>query len=139
VVYTKSGMYLAAAIVSDPTAVIDHKLYWGPATSVNEARFLTAIMNSTILTMAVRPLQGRGEHNPRDFDKYIFQLPIPLYDPRDSSHEFLVALAERSEQVAARVELPTVRFEAQRRRIREALIEDGVSVDIDSIVKMLLA
>jgi hypothetical protein len=51
----------------------------------------------------------------------------------------LVALAERSEQVAASVDLPTVRFEAQRRRIREALVDDGVSVDIDAIVKTLLA
>lgn len=68
----------------------------------------------------------------------MFQLPIPLYDPRDSAHQWLVALAERSEQVAGSVELPTVRFEAQRRRIREALVDDGVSVDIDTIVKTLL-
>ena len=26
-------------------------------------------------------MQARGEHNPRDFDKYICRLPIPLYDP----------------------------------------------------------
>lgn len=64
---------------------------------------------------------------------------IPLYDPRDSVHKLPVALAERSEQVAASVDLPTVRFEAQRRRIREVLIDDGVSVDIDAIVKTLLA
>ncbi|MGH3829980.1 MAG: Eco57I restriction-modification methylase domain-containing protein [Pseudonocardiaceae bacterium] len=139
VVYTKSGMYLAAAIVSDLTAVIDHKLYWGPVTILDEARFLTAILNSSVLTTAVRPLRGRGEHNPRDFDKYVFQLPIPLYDPRDSAHKLLVVLAERSEQVAASVDLPTVRFEAQRRRIREALVDDGVSVDIDAIVTTLLA
>jgi len=139
VVYTKSGMYLAAAIVSDRTAVIDHKLYWGAASSLDEARFLTSILNSTTLTMAVRPLQARGEHNPRDFDKYIFQLPIPLYDPKDSAHKWLVALAERSEQVAASVALPTVRFEALRRRIREALVDDGVATDIDAIVKTLLA
>jgi hypothetical protein len=97
VVDTASGMYLAAAVVSDPTAVIEHKLYWGPVTSLDEARFLTAILNSSVLTMAVRPLQSRGEHNPRDFDKYVFQLPISLYDPRDSAHKLLVALAERSE------------------------------------------
>lgn len=139
VVYTKSGMYLAAAVVSDPTAVIDHKLYWAAADSLDEARFLTAIFNSTTLTMAVRHLQARGEHNPRDFDKYIFQLPIPLYGSSNADHQSLVTLASRSEQVAAGVELPAVRFEAQRRRIREALVEDGVAADIDTIVKTLLA
>ena len=139
VVYTKSGMYLAAALLSDPTAVIDHKLYWGSAASLDEARFLTAILNSTILTLAVRPLQARGEHNPRDFDKYIFQLPIPLYDAADAAHEVLVGLAVEAEQVAANVDLPPVRFEAQRRRIREALADDGVAAEIDAIVKTLLA
>jgi SAM-dependent methyltransferase len=139
VVYTKSGMYLAAAIVSDPTAVIDHKLYWGPAPSLDEAHFLTAILNSTTLTMAVRPLQARGEHNPRDFDKYVFQLPVPLYDADDPVHMRLVELAMRSEQVAASVDLPAVRFEAHRRRVRVALAEDGVGADIDEIVKLLLA
>jgi len=139
VVYTKSGMYLAAALVSDPTAVIDHQLYWGSAASLDEARFLTAILNSTILTMAVRPMQARGEHNPRHFDKYIFQLPIPLYDAADAAHEVLVGLAVQAEQVAANVDLPPVRFEAQRRRIREALADNGVAAEIDAIVKTLLA
>lgn len=138
VVYNASGMYLAAAIVSDPNAVIEHKLYWGRVANLNEARFLVAILNSTVLTMAVRPLQGRGEHNPRDFDKYVFRLRIPLYDPRDSAHQLLVALAERAEQVAVNVALPHIRFEAQRRLIREALVDDGVGVDIDSIVKTIL-
>ncbi len=139
VVYSASGMYLAAAVVSDPTAVIEHKLYWGAADSLDEARFLTAVLNSTILTMAVRPLQARGEHNPRDFDKYIFQLPIPLYDPSNADHQSLITLASHSERVAASVELPAVRFETQRRRIREALVEDGAAADIDAIVKTLLA
>jgi hypothetical protein len=139
VVYGASGMYLAAAVVSDRTAVIEHELYWGSATSLDEARFLTAILNSTTLTMAVRPLQARGEHNPRHFDKYVFQLPIPLYDPADTAHTLLVELAERSEEVAAGVDLPAVRFEARRRRVREALAEDGVAAEIDAIVKTLLA
>lgn len=139
VLFNKSGMYLAAAIASDLTAVIDHTLYWGSAVSLDETRFLTAILNSTVLTTAVRSLQSRGEHNPRHYDKYIFQLPIPLYDPADSVHKLLVEHAERSEQVAAGIDLPPVRFEAQRRRIREALVDNGVSADIDAIVKALLA
>lgn len=139
VVFSASGMYVAAAVVTDPAAVVEHQLYWGPTACLDEARFLTAILNSTILTMAVRHLQSRGEHNPRHFDKYIFRLPIPLYDPSDATHTRLVALAERAEQVAVRVTLPAQRFETQRRRIREALVGDGVGEDIDAIVKILLA
>ncbi len=68
----KSGMYLAAAYLDDASAVIDHTLYWGIVSSAEGGRFLAAILNSDALTQVVRPLQARGEHNPRHFDKYVF-------------------------------------------------------------------
>lgn len=139
VVYSKGGMYMAAAIIADPTVAIDHKLYWATATGLDEARYLTAVLNSTTLLELVRPLQARGEHNPRDFDKYIFQIPIPLYDPDSPQHRELTELAERAEAVAVAVELPAVSFQAQRRRIRQALDQDGVAQKTDDAVKQLLA
>ncbi len=140
VVYSKGGMYLAAARVSDQTAVIDHKLYWAAASTIGEAHYLIAILNSDVLTQLVRPLQARGEHNPRDFDKYIFRLPIPLYDPGNSEHRQLAELAKRAEEAAAAVELPAgVSFQAQRRRIREALSRDGVAGEINNLTTGLLA
>jgi hypothetical protein len=99
---------------------------------------LTAILNSNILTLVVRPFQARGEHNPRDFDKYVFQVPIPMYGADDADHQQLVALAERAEHVAAGAELPNVRFEHQRLRVREVLAETGITADMDAIVKKLL-
>jgi hypothetical protein len=63
-------MYMAAARISDRSAVIDTTLYWAAVADVDEARFLTAVLNSETLTRLVRPLQARGEHNPRHFDKY---------------------------------------------------------------------
>ncbi len=140
VVYSKGGMYLAAARVSDPAAVIDHKLYWAAASTIGEAQYLTAILNSDVLTQLVRPLQARGEHNPRDFDKYIFQLPIPLYDPGNSEHRQLAELAKRAEEATAALELPPgVSFQAQRRRIREALSRDGLGGEINNLTSTLLA
>jgi len=64
VVYTKSGQHLAACRIEDPEAVIDHILYWAAVHSRDEARYLTAILNSQSLTDAVLPLQARGQHNP---------------------------------------------------------------------------
>lgn len=140
VVYSASGTYLAAATVINSSAIIEHKLYWGPVASHDEARYLTAILNSAVVTAAVGPMQARGEHNARDFDKYVFQLPIPQYDPQDAAHARLVVLAERAEHVASATvtTLPDVRFESQRKYIRNALIRDGVATDIDTIVKTLL-
>ncbi len=139
VVYAKGGMYMAAAIISDPNAIIDHKLYWATAASIDEARYLTAVLNSATLLEMVRPLQSRGEHNPRDFDKYVFQVPIPLYDSESEQHRELASLAERAEAVANAIELPTVSFQTQRRRIRQALEDDGVAQKIDDTVRLLLA
>ena len=70
----------------------------------------------------------------------MFQLLIPLYDPDATSHRALTELAERAEQVAAAVDLPAgVSFQALRRRIRQVLATDGVTRDIDSIVRDLLS
>lgn len=139
VAYTKSGMYLAAAIISDPDAVIDHKLYWGYVDTLDEARFLVSVLNSEVLTMAIRSLQARGEHNPRDFDKLVFQVPIPIYDAHNSIHRLLSELGARSEQITARLALPNLRFESQRRFIRDALSKAGIASNVNSLVKELLA
>jgi N-6 DNA Methylase len=138
VVYGGSGMYMAAAIVSGPGAVVEHQLYWGLMDSLDEARFLTAILNSTVATMAIRHLQKRGEHNPRHVGKKVFKLPIPLYDPEDAAHAQLVALADHAEQIADSTELPVTRFELQRKYVRQTLERDGVAADIDAVVKTLL-
>jgi hypothetical protein len=139
VVYSKGGMYLAAARLSDPSAVIDHKLYWAAAADVDEARYLTATLNSRTLTELVRPLQARGEHNPRDFDKYVFQIPIPLYDSEQEIHRELVVLAGKAEQISANVALPAgVSFQAVRRRIRAAIDESGIGHTIDALVSKLI-
>jgi SAM-dependent methyltransferase len=139
VVYGASGMYMAAACLSDERAVVEHSLYWAAAASLAETRFLTAVLNSSALTTALRPLQARGEHNPRHYDKYVFDVPIPLYDPDDERHRQLVDWAERAESVARSVELPErLAFEAQRRRIRTALAESDAGREIDVLVRELI-
>jgi hypothetical protein len=105
---------------------------------MHEARYLTAILNSSALTMAVRPMQARGEHNPRDFDKYVFQFPIPRYDPADAAHARLAVLAERAAHVAAATTLPDVRFERQRKYLRDALERDGITEDIKVLLDIAI-
>ena len=138
VVYTKSGMYLAAAIVRGD-AVIDHELYWGTAGSLDEARYLEAILNSEVLTRCLRPLQARGEHNPRHYDKYVWQLPVPMFSLADPHHTRLAQLAESAEAIAAAVVLPTnKRFETLRRAIRTVVAESETGKEIENEVSALL-
>lgn len=69
VVYTKAGNKLAAARITSPNVVIDHKLYWMPANGEAEAKYLTAILNAPITTELVSVFQSRGLFGGRDFDK----------------------------------------------------------------------
>jgi SAM-dependent methyltransferase len=138
VVYNKSGMYLAAAVVND-TSVIDHKLYWGTAVAHEEARYLEAILNSSVLTERIRPLQGRGEHNPRDYDMYVWQMPIPAFDSTNERHQRLAALAVAAEQIAAGVTLPAgKRFESLRRMVRQAVADSETGRAIEQEVALVL-
>jgi hypothetical protein len=139
VVYSASGMYLAAAYVTDPRAVIEHKLYWASVASETEAHYLLAVLNSDALLQLVRPLQARGEHNPRDFDKYVWQMPIPLFDSSNSLHTDLASLALAAKDLVDGLELPAQSFQAVRRRIRQALDADGLGSTIDSAVRQLFA
>lgn len=139
VLYAASGQYLAAARLEESRAVIDKKLYWGAAGSLQEAQYLIAILNSPAITELLAPMQSRGEHNPRDFDKLVWRLPIPLFDPDDALHRQLVELAEQAEAVAAGVDVSAHRsFQVQRRLMREKLDGAGLAGAIDHLVLELL-
>jgi SAM-dependent methyltransferase len=136
--YSASGMYLAAAVVSD-ASIVEHSLYWGTCNTMAEARYLEAVLNSDELTKRIRPLQARGEHNPRHYDKYVWQVPIPIFDEDNKRHQELARLAEEAERIATTVELPAGRrFEALRRYVREAVTASDVGREIESTVKTLL-
>lgn len=139
VVYAKAGSKPAACIVLDRSFVIENKLYWTAPTSEEEARFLTATLNSETARVRAAQYQSRGQWGARDFDKVMFNLPIPRFDARDGTHRALAEAAERAEAVAARVELPEgVKFQRARALVRAALAEDGVAATIDGLVASLL-
>jgi SAM-dependent methyltransferase len=139
VAYTKAGNYLTAAVVGDPHAVIDHKLYWMGTSDQREARYLTAVLNAPELGNLVRPYQSVGAFGPRDFDKYVWYAPIPAFRPTDEHHQHLVALAEEGEAVAADVDLPEgLGFQRARRLIREALEAAGTLEALDAELRALL-
>lgn len=139
VVYTKAGLYLAAAIVSDRNAVIEQSLYWARVSTRAEAQYLAAIINTPALNEIVRPYQSIGSFGPRHFDKYLWQSPIPLFNPDDSLHAELVDLANEATAVAEAVEKkPGERFQPVRRRIRKALVDAGVGHALDEAVRRLI-
>ena len=139
VVYSKAGTLMVAALVTDATAVIDHKLYWAQVQSRAEAHYLIAVLTSETARSRVAPLQARGQWGARDFDKVMWTLPIAEFDSDNPLHVALADAGRRAEAVAATVPLKEgVYFVTARRQIRQALAEDGVAGEIDGLVEDLL-
>ncbi len=139
IAYTKAGTNLAATVIRDRTAIVDHKLYWAPVRSLAEARYLCGILNSEALRAAVAPYQAQGQWGARDFDKYVFNLSIPRFEKDNVLHQQLARAAGTAERVANDVPLKEGEyFVATRKRIRAALAEDGVAERLEKLVVELL-
>lgn len=139
VLYTKAGTRLSACWLEDEDVIVDHKAYWSAAHSLEEAAYVTAVLNTQIVLDRVRDLQPVGQRDPRDFDNLVWTLPIPEFDAGEALHTDLAAAALHAAEVAARVELPEeAHFTAKRRLIREALSADGIAERIERMVDALL-
>jgi hypothetical protein len=140
VVYAKAGAQPASYLLRDAAAVIDHMLYWMPASTEAEGHYLCAVINSETTRSRAEQFQARGQFGARHFDKVIWNLSIPIFDLKNSLHAALAAAGAQAEQAAMTVELiEGEKFQRARRRVREALIADGVAIDIDELVDKLLA
>lgn len=140
VVYTKSGNVLAAArLKEDDQALIDHKLYWATLETPAEALYLVGILNSGALLSQVSQYQAVGLFGARDFDKYVFQVPIPAFDPTNPAHSAISLLAEQAEQAAASVDVPQgIRFQDARKLVNAELDRQGISLELEDAVSRLI-
>jgi hypothetical protein len=118
---------------------VDTKAYWAAARSIDEARYLTAVLNSATVLNRIIPMQPRGWRDPRDFDNLVWELPVAEYDQRRALHRELAHAAAEAERVADMVQLTEgAHFMRQRRAIRDALAENGIAATIDALVVRLL-
>ncbi|HLJ63397.1 MAG TPA: hypothetical protein VKT70_04775 [Stellaceae bacterium] len=139
VVYAASGSQPAACLLRDVRGVVEHMLYWMKPASVSEARFLIAILNSETARARSERYQSRGQFGARHFDKVMFNLPIPAFDPNETLHVALAEAAAAAEKIAALVKITEgMRFQQARGLVRAALTEAGISPRIDELVAKLL-
>ena len=139
VLYTASGNTLAAARLDDTSAVIEHKLYWAAVSGIDEARYLTSILNSAEVLRRVAPLQAIGLFGARDFDKNVFHVPIPTYDWSNPKHLDLVKLAAEAEKAANDVDVTAhTDFKKSRAAVRLKLSSSGIASRIEAAVSALL-
>ncbi|MFY1615890.1 N-6 DNA methylase [Micromonospora sp. WMMD736] len=136
--YSASGMHVAAAVVDDPAAVIEHKLYWAPIATRDEGLFLTAILNSCVLTELVRPMMSYGKDE-RDIDKHVWKLPIQRYDDGIAVHKRLAELGQQQSETVAGLHLTEgANFVALRRIVRAELARHPATPEIETVVMEML-
>jgi hypothetical protein len=139
IVYNASGMHLCAAKTTFRRAIISKSLYWASVAMEEEANYLCAILNSSVMTDFARPFMSYGKDE-RHFDKLIWQLPIPRFDAKDRLHRKLVELANQAEAIAGAQAIdPDLHFAAARRNIRDAINTSGPGIAINEIVYEMLA
>lgn len=90
-IYTSSGRP-TAAVLDDSNPLIYTTLFWIECLSIEEADYLSAIINSNTLEQAVEPLMAKGQFGARHLQKHLWRLPIPEYDNTDHIHTELASL-----------------------------------------------
>lgn len=111
VVYNMSGTYLTAAVVENKPVefrcgaqrlkvtniVMDYKTFYYETEETYEAYFLSAILNSSIVNQAIKPIQSRGLYGPRDICKKVMEFPMPRYNLNNEIHRKLAEISKMCE------------------------------------------
>lgn len=121
VYYTASGTSLAAAWTADGGSVTTNALYWTAVSSVQEARYLSAVLNAPTTTNRLARLRG-----PRHIHLYVWHLPIPAFQAEDDRHLKLVSLSEQCEEIVQGLAISDAGMISGRRQARDALRNEGL-------------
>jgi ABC-type Zn2+ transport system substrate-binding protein/surface adhesin len=98
-----------------------------------------AVLNSPATTEFARPYMSYGKDE-RHFDKHIWLLPIPRFDPANGVHKKLAAMAQEAQKLVAGFPVDTeLHFAATRRHIREVLEGSAIGNEMNDIVYELLS
>ncbi len=115
------------SLAESPNIVIDQTLYWSLVASKDEAWYRVGLINTDVLTLAIREFNPEGELGPR----HLHTLPnrvIPPFDSASFDHAEVRDLAERLSRLAdpliaadKSIADPTRPIASRRRRLRNEL------------------
>ncbi|MFX0043850.1 MAG: hypothetical protein ACFE8L_13140, partial [Candidatus Hodarchaeota archaeon] len=94
VIYNNSGSVLNSAVLQG-NFIITGDLSFYAAKNLDEAYYLSTILNSTIMTNQVQIMKSS-----RHIFKIPFDIPIKPFNPYNHNHQKLVKLGEKGEEIA---------------------------------------
>jgi len=134
VLYNRSGREYLASCIVPPEIIGRHggfiadsgSYYYYPKT-MDEAKYLCAVLNSPFLFAQVRAIKAA-----RDIHRSVWNIPIPPYDPKNAHHQKLVRSYDRCHSMVSSSEPPI-----STRRGAVALLK-GELDKIDETLKLVL-
>ncbi len=148
VLYNSSAKNANATIVKrkeiDFIFFIESTTYVFYTSYINEAYYLTAILNSNITNEMIKDFQARGLFGARHVHKKILDIYYPLYDKKNETHQKLAVLSKIAHKKATeyitnnppRQELSAVHLGRLRLAIKQRLSKE--LIEIDKLVKQVI-
>lgn len=111
ILYNTSGTFLSACVVDLPSKlevntegvklklrgfVTESTDYYYETQTEDEAYYLSAIMNSSVLDQLLKPIQARGLWGARHIHKKPLELPIPEFELSNKVHKRLARIGKES-------------------------------------------
>ena len=141
VVYNAGGENLYAMKTPPGRYIIEHGCFYVPCESENEADYLSGMLNSP----AMLPPFDKAKTSDLYFGLSIWKcVPIPKFNPKNKLHAKLARLSKKAGLASAKT------YKSERasgnkldnwsmsRIIQKALVENGVSGEIDDLCKVII-
>ncbi|MFX1374824.1 MAG: N-6 DNA methylase [Promethearchaeota archaeon] len=97
VVYNNSGSTLNSAVIQGEFLITGDLTFYNTS-NLNEAYYLSAILNSNILTKQIKIMKSS-----RHIFKLPFNIPIRKYDAKNPNHQQLVELGKKGQEIVKSV------------------------------------
>ncbi len=105
VLYNGRGTDACATVLSradlDLEMLVDHAIYSVELNNLTEARYLSAILNSSVPNDLMKDFQSTGQFGARNIHKKILDVYFPRFDRGDARHARLARLSETAHGKAA--------------------------------------
>ncbi|MEM1718784.1 MAG: N-6 DNA methylase [Thermosphaera sp.] len=151
VIYNSSGTNLVSCVIDKKAIpafrvakseikpmgfVSDKKTHFYETNNEMEAHYICAILNSSKINDAIKPLQTRGLFGERDIGRRPFMFPIKAFDKNNSSHIRLAELSKKCHVKVSSIKFTKKSTSGLRKEARNAVKEE--IAEIDEIVSRLL-
>jgi len=150
VLYNTSGTYLVSCVIENKTSIVkvdsssikvsgvvaDAKVYRYDTDDLNEALFISAMLNAPIVDSLIKPMQSRGQFGARDIHKKVLELPLPKFNPNNNQHRELVNLARKANEKATKIVRELEMKYSGTGKIRQ-LIKEEIGEEISQINRIV--